>query len=205
MCWDSESCFSGQLQCQPLEILCPHTTAGFTLVMNVCSCPFLIYLTQQLLALGRKKLPDLCMRVLSSRQFSIKVNNYSDKKLMTITEFECLNIKYMCLFLSHLIHYQKSRVKQGKLREVLVYLCSALARIWSGVLRHTGMMQKATQMNLRLTFQCESDWALDTGCPEWLCPWRYTEGDWAWSQATCSSCLYFGNFQRSLLASSVIL
>lgn len=154
---DCEFCFLGQLQCWPLETLCLHPTTGFTLIMNICGCSFLVYLTQQLLALGRKKLPDLCMRVLSSRQFTIKVNKSSDKKLITITEFECLNIKHVCLLLSHLIHKQKNRVKQGKSREVIFYLCSALVGIWSGILRHTGVKQRAIQMNLRLTFWCESD------------------------------------------------
>lgn len=39
---------------------------------DICSCVFLIYLAWQLLALGRKNLSDLCMRILSSWKFAIK-------------------------------------------------------------------------------------------------------------------------------------
>lgn len=84
-------------------VLSSHCWFYFDYERLLISFPYLSYLA--IVGLGKKKLPDLCMRVLSSRQFAIKVNNSSDKKPMTITETECLNIKYMCLFLSHLIHY----------------------------------------------------------------------------------------------------
>lgn len=102
-----------------------------------------------------------------------RLENWDDRNLMKCNKVKCQVLPWGRNSLSA-ISLLGCAMKSiaSKSREVIFSLCSA--HIWSAVLEHTGVKQRATKMNAKMTFQCEGGWTqaqvAQSGCGVLVCP-----------------------------------